>query len=124
MLKKALAPILILVVAGSAAAAMVLNKRAPERKTVEETAIMVETLALESQDIRFTIASQGNVVPHTETTLVSEISSTVLKVSPKFVAGGFFRSGEVLLELDPADYEVAVQQSRANLLGMQARLTL
>src|SRR3972149_1258244 len=100
MLKKALAPILILVVAGRAA------------------------LALESPDIRFTIASQGNVVPHTETTLVSEISSTVLKVSPKFVAGGFFRSGEVLLELDPADYEVAVQQSRANLLGMQARLAL
>ena len=124
MKKKALLPILILVAAGCTAAAMVYNKRQPEKKEVVETAIIVETIPLESRDIRFSIASQGNVIPHTETTLVSEISGMVREVSLKFVTGGFFRAGEVLLELDPADYEVEVQQARANLLGMQARLAL
>jgi len=124
MMKKALLPVLILVAAGGTAAAMVYNKRQPEKTEVVETAIIVETISLESRDIRFSIASQGNVIPHTETTLVSEISGMVREVSPKFVTGGFFRAGEVLLELDPADYEVEVQQARANLLGMQARLAL
>lgn len=123
-LKKIVTPVLIILVAGGATAAMVWQKKEAEKKPVVEPATIVETVRLQSQDLHFTVESQGNVSPHTETTLVSEISSTVLEVSPKFVAGGFFKRGDVLLKLDPADYEVAVQQSRANLLSMKARLAL
>jgi RND family efflux transporter MFP subunit len=123
-LKNIVTPVLIILVAGGATAAMVWQKKEAEKKPVVEPATIVETVRLQSQDLHFTVESQGNVSPHTETTLVSEISSTVLEVSPKFVAGGFFKRGDVLLKLDPADYEVAVQQSRANLLSMKARLAL
>ncbi len=61
--------------------------------------------------------------PRTQTTLVAEVSGRVVSVSDKFVVGGFFREGELLLSLDSADYEVQVQQSRANLLTAQAQLT-
>jgi len=122
MKNKIIAPIVIILAAGGATAAMVWQKKEPEKKEVTEPVILVDTIDLHSRDIIFTVASQGNVSPHTETTLVSEISSTVVEVSPKYVAGGFFKQGEVMLKLNPSDYEVAVQQSRANLLTMKARL--
>jgi RND family efflux transporter MFP subunit len=122
-MKKILTPVLILAVAGGSAAAMIWQKKQPEKQEITETAVIVETLPLTSHDVTFTISSQGSVTPHTETTLVSEISGMVTEVSPVFVAGGFFRQGEILLQLEPSDYDVAVQQARANLLSMQARLT-
>ena len=122
MKKKFIVPFIIILVAGGTTAAMVWQKKEPEKKAVSEQVIVVDTVKLQSRDITFTVSSQGNVSPHTETTLVSEISSTVVDVSPKYVAGGFFKQGEVILKLNPADYEVAVQQARANLLTMKARL--
>jgi RND family efflux transporter MFP subunit len=122
--KKLITPVFIILLAGGATAAMIWQKKEAEKTPVTETVITVETVNLHGRDINFTVESQGNVSPHTETTLVSEVSSVVIEVSPKFVAGGFFKQGEVLLKLDPADYEVGVQQSRANLLTMKARLAL
>ena len=123
-MKKFIPPIAIILVAGGATAAMVWQKKEAEKNPVTEPVVMVETVNLHGRDINFSVESQGNVSPHTETTLVSEISSVVIGVSPKFVAGGFFKEGELLLKLDPADYEVGVQQSRANVLTMKARLAL
>ena len=122
-LKRILTPVVIILLASGATAAMIWQKKEPEKNEVEESVVMVETINLKSRDMNFRISSQGNVTPHTETTLVSEISAVILEVSPDFVAGGFFRKGDVLLRLDPSDYEVALQQARANVLSMKARLS-
>ena len=120
--KRIITPIAIILVAGSVAAAMVWKKREPDKNEVNIPVITVDTVQLKSKDMEFTIASQGNVSPRTETTLVSEISGVVTEVTSGYVVGGFFNKGEILLRVDPSDYEVAVQQARANLLIMQARL--
>lgn len=120
--RKIFTPIAIILVAGCVAAAMVWQKREPEKKDVTDPVITVDTVQLNSTNMAFTISSQGNVSPHTETMLVSEISGVVTQVSQRFVVGGFFRQGEVLLQVDPSDYQLAVQQARANLLIMKARL--
>ncbi len=121
--KKALLPVGIILIAVAVAAAIVLTKKEPEKQAPKNTAPLVDVVKLERRDIRLSVSSQGNIAPRTETTLISEISGVVLEVSAKFVAGGFFKRGEVLLRLDPTDYEVALQQARANLLGMQAKFT-
>jgi RND family efflux transporter MFP subunit len=41
-------------------------------------------------------------------------------VSTDFVVGGFFNQGDILLTLDPIDYQVALEQARANVLTAQA----
>ena len=121
-MNKFITPVAIILIAGGAAGAMVWQKREPEKNEVPEQVTTVETVQLKAVDMNFLISSQGNVSPHTETTLVSEISGMVTDVSPGFVAGGFFKQGDILLRLDPSDYDVAVEQSRANLLIMKARL--
>jgi RND family efflux transporter MFP subunit len=40
----------------------------------------------------------------------------VIRVSPQLVSGGFFREGDVLLEIDSRDYEAALERARAALV--------
>jgi RND family efflux transporter MFP subunit len=44
-------------------------------------------------------------------------------MSPVVVSGGFFKKGDVLLKIDPLDYEVALEQSRASLASARSEFT-
>jgi RND family efflux transporter MFP subunit len=94
----------------------------PERIDTGDRAVLVDTIVAEQRSLNFTIYSQGTVLPRTETTLVSEVSGKIAAVSPDFVAGGFFRQGDVLLQVDPSDYETALKRAEAALASRRAKL--
>lgn len=114
---------LVIVAAGIAATTtmIVLRPQPPSTPTAERV-VPVDVLTVTSTDMNITISSQGTVAPRTQTALVAEVSGRVISVSEKLVTGGFFNAGETLLRIDPADYEVAVDQAQANLLTAQAQL--
>ena len=85
----------------------------PPKKPVESRAMLVEVEELRPVDARFPVRSQGTVRPRTETVLSAEISGAIVDISPKFVAGGVFAADEVLMRIDPSNYEVAVSQAEA-----------
>jgi RND family efflux transporter MFP subunit len=109
----------IVVVIGMAT--MSRSKR-PERQDSEQTAVLVETITAEARSLNFVVQSQGTVRPRTQTTLVAQVSGIVVSVSRDFVAGGFFRTGEVLLEIDPSDYRTALKRAEAVLAAREAKL--
>lgn len=94
----------------------------PERKEEGRQAVLVEAIEAEERLVNFTVTSQGGVQPRTETTLVAEVSGKISSVSPDFIAGGFFEAGEVLLQIDPSDYQTALKRAEANLASQRARL--
>lgn len=121
-MKKFIVPFMVIAVAGLITALLYFTRPSPELRPPEERVAQVITVPARAEHMVFTVASQGTVEPRTQTTLVAEVSGLVLSVSDKFVVGGFFEEGEVLLTLDDADYQVSVQQSRANLLTAQSQL--
>ena len=88
-------------------------KPPPEIKEITDVEVLVELLPLSRSEVSFTVASQGNVRPRTETILASEISGAIVRISPKFVAGGVFAKNEELLRIDPSNYGVKVDQAEA-----------
>jgi RND family efflux transporter MFP subunit len=115
-----LAVILLSIVLVVALVAVAKGKR-PERKETAEQATLVETIAAEKTTLNFAIYSQGSVQPRTETTLVAEVAGQIVSVSSNFIAGGFFRKGEVLLQIDPSDYETGLLRAQANLASRRAQ---
>jgi RND family efflux transporter MFP subunit len=93
-----------------------------ERKEDTEKAVLVDTIEAKVISLNFSVDSQGTVRPRTETTLVSEVSGKIVSVAPEFVAGGFFRKGEVLLQVDPNDYEAGLKRAEAALASRKAKL--
>jgi RND family efflux transporter MFP subunit len=98
------------------------KSQSAERKPDAEKAVLVETIEAEIVSLNFTVNSQGTVRPRTETTLVSEVSGKIVSVAPEFVAGGFFHQGEVLLQIDPSDYEAGLKRAEAALASRKAKL--
>ena len=94
----------------------------PERQDGGQTAVLVETIEAQARSLNFIVQSQGSVRPRTQTTLVAQVSGIIVSVSDNFVAGGFFRAGEVLLEIDPSDYQTALKRAEAALASRTAKL--
>jgi RND family efflux transporter MFP subunit len=112
-----------LILLGSIALAVlfVLMRKEPEKIVKPESIATVEICTAEAKDETIQIYTQGTVEPRTSSTLVSQVSGEILSVSPSFYTGGFFRKGDVLLEIDPIDYEVALTTAESTLA--QARLS-
>jgi len=114
----------IIVLAACIAFAFFLMKTAPQpkRKPQKPVVPVVEVLEVEQSDYRVKVASTGTIKPHTQSDLVSEAAGTVVYVSPHFTNGGFIEQGELLVRLDPAEYQYAVANIKAALSGVKARL--
>ena len=109
----------IFVVAIGGAVGLSQMKPPPETKETADVDILVNVLALEETTVGLTVRSQGTVRPRTETILSAEISGSIVSISPKFIAGGMFASGEALMRIDPTNYEVGVEQAEAFLTQRQ-----
>jgi RND family efflux transporter MFP subunit len=118
-----LLPVAIIGAAVVISIAMNLLKPPPLKAESPNTALVVKTQLLQAADANLAVQSQGTVLPRTRTLLTSEVSGTVLQVSPQFVVGGTFKAGDLLLQIDPTDYKVALQRAKANLISMNAQLT-
>ena len=92
---------------------MVSMKSEPPKKPRVDLDPIVEVIHLEILTANFEVQSQGTVRPKTETILSAEVSGTITDISPKFVAGGVFQSGEVLMRIDPTNYRVELKQAEA-----------
>lgn len=117
-------PLLIFVLAIAVFVALVFIGRAQQPERVQEArqAVLVGVIEAQERLVNFTVTSQGSVQPRTETTLVAEVSGKISAVAPYFIAGGVFNAGDVLLEIDPSDYETALKRAEAGLASQQARL--
>ncbi|MEJ6772819.1 MAG: efflux RND transporter periplasmic adaptor subunit [Porticoccaceae bacterium] len=106
--------------------AVMMNVLQPDaEKTSEpEAAIAVKTEIVNRAQLAMHVESQGIVAPRTRTRIVSEVSGLVLDVADAFVVGGTFKAGDMLLKLDPTDYEVALQRAEAKVISFKALMEL
>jgi RND family efflux transporter MFP subunit len=110
---RVLLPLAILAICGWYCWHLIATK--PELKAMETKPVLVtvEGMTLKKTRYPVRVASQGAVQPRTRSTLVPEVAGMVVEVSPSFRPGGFFEKGEVLIKLDPVDYETAVVVAQA-----------
>lgn len=105
----------VLIIGLAVGAAVFMWFKKPKAPTVDRARIPppVTAVIVRHTDVPLTIRSQGKLEPVTETRAASEVSGKIMRVSPSFRAGGTFRENDVLLEIDPADYEAALAMAMA-----------
>ena len=75
----------------------------------------VEVLTARARDEQAVIAAYGTVQIHQRLIVKPEISGRVVKLNPRLVIGETLDKGAALLQIDPRDYRVAVDEQRAAL---------
>lgn len=106
-------PLIILLVAGGGFAALVATRKAPERRVMPDLGPLVESMPAPTQSLQVVIEAQGSVRPTDEIDLVPQVSGVVVWTAPELESGGFFARGDILLRIDPRDYDLAVTRSEA-----------
>ncbi len=120
---KRLLPIALLA-AGFVAAMFLVRSRAPAVTEEPELIVpLVRVVTVQPQDVALDVTALGTVLPRTETTLAAQVAAQVVVVSPSFEVGGFVERGEVLLELDPRDFELEIERAGARVAQARLRLT-
>ncbi len=110
---KIILPVAFIVAAVLASFAMIQARPETPKEAVPKPALLVSVATARREPIEFVVRSRGLVSPRTQTTLVSEVSGQISAVSPAFVSGGFFARGDVLIRIDPRNYETLVKRARA-----------
>ncbi|MAC88239.1 MULTISPECIES: efflux RND transporter periplasmic adaptor subunit [Maricaulis] len=95
----------------------------PERANAapRPVAVFVDQARLDS--IALQVSSQGEARPRTQITLVPQVAGRITFVNPDFIEGGFFEAGETLVQIDDADYRLAVTRASAQVAQAQQALT-
>lgn len=122
LLKKIGLPLGIILISVVIAGVMIGSKKPPEKKEQKDNAPLVKVVDVQQQTLNHIVKSQGTVEPRTQTTLSTQVRGTVLSVSDSFVEGGFFNKGDLLVQLDPADYQTDLKSAEANLAQARAAL--
>jgi len=84
----------------------------------------VETINIRAIDFVIPITTEGMVLPKTSIAFSSEISGKIISVAAQFSNGGRFTAGDVLVTVDPLDYELAITRAQANVSAKIASLYL
>lgn len=85
---------------------------------------MVRTFEVKMEPQTVRIRGEGTVQPLREINLVSQVDGKVIRVSPSLVNGGIFRKGDLLLQIDPVDYQLAVTLAKAKVKDAESALEL
>jgi RND family efflux transporter MFP subunit len=119
---KTLLPILILLCAGIIAAFQIMLKPEPNEIAPIRPITSVEIIEVQPTTVQLTIMSQGTLLPTVETDLIAEVSGRVIEVADNFRAGNHFKKNDVLIKIDPTDYEAAAATREADLANAELKL--
>lgn len=115
--------IIIVIVIVAILALIQFTKPEPKKRGAPPVpAINVQAQTLAPMSFTFYINTFGVVKPRTQSLLQSQVSAEVVWLSSQFREGGFFSRGDVLVKLDPRDYEAKVQMARANVQSAKQAL--
>ncbi|MBP7547145.1 MAG: efflux RND transporter periplasmic adaptor subunit [Corallincola sp.] len=111
-----------LVAASMASALLIAGRQPAQQKASPPPPLVVEVLTPGVQPVAFSVQTQGTVMPKVTTVLVSEVQGRIVEVAPAFVAGGMVHAGDLLVRVEPHDYQIAVRAREAELARASAAL--
>lgn len=108
-------PILIFILA--IVTAIGLYSTSPKTKKAAPTrpVPIVETAEIRPVTEKIFIEAFGTVIPSKQITLQSEVEGRIIEQNPDLIPGGLIRQNDMVVRIDPADYELSVNGYRAEL---------
>lgn len=92
-------------------------------ETVQQ-AVLVNVEPVEIGSYPITIDVMGQITPAREAALKARVEGEVIEIADEFVPGGFVEKDQVVMKIDPSDYELDVKVKEAAVQQAQAAFRL
>lgn len=98
------------------------NQPRPPKRPAKTVLAYVETLPITLAEHPVMIEAGGFVSPKTQVNLAAQVSGQIVRVSPNLQVGLRVKQGEILVQLNPSDYQAALAKAKAGLANAKANL--
>ena len=99
-------------------------KKSPKKVSIEVPTPLVKVQQVHIRDIAIKVSGFGTVRPKVRIETTSQVSGKIVSVNDNFNIGGFIKTGHSLIEIDPRDYELALEHAQAVVAEAQVKLDL
>ncbi|WP_162415542.1 efflux RND transporter periplasmic adaptor subunit [Cyclobacterium roseum] len=109
--------------AGSILVVLIFFWTAPEAEmegASKTTAMLVDVVQAERGDFSPTVVATGIVQPATDISLSNQVGGEVTRIAPEFLPGAYVNKGELLLQINPADFENTLMLRKSDLALAQS----
>ncbi len=115
--------ILLPILAGFAALALLKqNQSEPLQETAKEQPRLVRVMTAFEATVIPQAIGHGTVRPAKTWEAVAQVKGEILQKHPELKKGAILEAGSLLLQIDPADYQLAIAQSEADISATRAQL--
>jgi len=115
-------PLLIVGMAVITARALIKSRPSPERQSPPDLGVLVEVEEIQLEQLRMDVDVLGVVMPAQRVVLQPQVSGAITWVNPEFQIGGQVKAGDVLVKIDPRDYQIASEERRSAVEQAEAQL--
>ena len=107
------APFLVLVAAFAGVAGLMATAPKPDKNTEAPLPIAVEIATARAEETSLRVTTQGQVKSKNEADVAAQVSGQIVYISPALEGGAYFKKGDILAKVDPAQYKLSVDRSRS-----------
>jgi RND family efflux transporter MFP subunit len=106
-----------ILIAGAAVTLLIFSTEpeASRSGATRETAMLVQVTDTEQGAFKPVVEVMGTVQPSQDINLSPRVSGEIISRNDAFTPGGYVQKGQTLLQIDPADYQTALQQRKSEL---------
>ncbi len=101
---------------------LVKNSTQPVRMAESERTTAVRIINVPEMTVAPQLMTTGNVQPSRVWSGIAQVSGKVTELHPRLKRGALIRQGEILLQIDPRDYELAITQAETGLEAIRVQL--
>jgi RND family efflux transporter MFP subunit len=113
-------PLALLVFAGIISGILLMTPPQIVSSAKTPAPVTVRTVTAQPTTRQLYVHSEGTVYPRAETRIVAQVAGEVVWLADTLRVGGQFAAGEVLVQLDQRDYQVALKSAEAQLRQARA----
>ncbi len=112
----------ILVVAAIVSTLLFVFKPVAEKKQAREAPPLAEYLVVRQEQLSIPVFSQGTIVASKQIKLVAEVNGRIAEVASDKFNGGFFNQGDMLVKIEPKDYQLSLTRTEAKVAAAEQQL--
>ena len=116
--------VILLVSAAITFVVFITEPEAQREGASKKTAMLVDVVQVNRGDYTPTVEATGTVQAAKDITLSTQVGGEVVSISENFIPGSFVKKGEVLLQINPADYRNTLQLRKSDLQLAKAALSV
>ena len=102
---------------------LVWSRQPPEDRDVVDLTQTVEVVKAVPYDGDLKIEVSGVVQPHREVAIAAQVAGEIVSKAPQAQAGSFVQTGDVLMTIDPSDYDLEIRRLNAELKQAESAIT-